>query len=139
MELWDAYDRNLNKIENIALIRGKQIPNGIYHIVCDIAVRHTDGIYLIMQRDYNKHLGGMWELTAGGSAFQGETPDDCAKRELSEETGIVSDNIQQIGKVISDEHNTIYFEYLCITDCDKNSVTLQKGETVAYKWLGNKE
>lgn len=135
MELWDAYDRNLNKIENIALIRGKQIPNGVYHIVCDIAVRHTDGTYLIMQRDYNKHFGGMWELTAGGSALQGETPDECAKRELSEETGIVSENIKQIGKVISDEHNTIYFEYLCITDCEKNSVTLQKGETVAYKWL----
>ena len=77
----------------------------------------------------------MWELTAGGSAFQGETPNDCAKRELSEETGIVSENIKQIGKVISDEHNTIYFEYLCITDCEKNSVTLQKGETVAYRWL----
>ena len=49
MELWDAYDRNMNKIENMALIRGKQIPNGVYHIVCDIAVRHTDGTYLIMQ------------------------------------------------------------------------------------------
>ena len=138
MELWDAYDRAMNKIENMALIRGKQIPNGVYHIVCDIAVRHTDGTYLIMQRDHNKHLGGMWELTAGGSALQGEAPDDCAKRELSEETGIVSENIKQIGIVISDEHNSIYFEYLCITDRDKNSVTLQKGETVAYKWIGNK-
>lgn len=135
MELWDAYDRNMNKIENMVLIRGKSIPDGVYHIVCDIAVRHIDGTYLIMQRDFNKHLGGLWEFSAGGSAFLGETPDECAKRELAEETGIMSDNIKQIGKVISDERNVIYFEYLCITDCDKNSVTLQKGETIAYKWL----
>lgn len=135
MELWDAYDRNMNKIENMVLIRENSIPEGVYHIVCDVAVRHIDGTYLIMQRDYNKHLGGMWELTAGGSALLGETPDECAKRELAEETGIVSNNIKQIGTVINDEHNSIYFEYLCITDCDKNSVTLQKGETVSYKWI----
>ena len=39
-----------------------------------IIVRHADGSYLVMQRDKRKHLGGMWEATAGGSALQGEDP-----------------------------------------------------------------
>lgn len=134
MELWDAYDREMNLIPNMVLERGP-VPKGIYHIVCEIAVKHTDGTYLLMQRDFRKHLGGMWELTAGGSALKGETPLECAIRELKEETGVVADSLTQIGKFIHDEHNSIYFEYLCVTDCDKDNVTLQDGETINYKWV----
>ena len=60
MEIWDAYDRNLEKIEGMTLIRGEKIPEGVYHLVCDVIVRHTDGEYLLMQRDSRKHYGGMW-------------------------------------------------------------------------------
>lgn len=134
MELWDAYDREMNLIPNMILERGP-VPKGIYHIVCEIAVKHTDGKYLLMQRDFRKHLGGMWELTAGGSALKGETPLECAIRELKEETGIATDSLTQIGNVIHDEHNSIYFEYLCVTEYDKDSVTLQEGETINFKWV----
>lgn len=91
LELWDAYDNQFNKLDNIVLVRGDEIPDGIYHLVCEIAVRHTDGQYLLMQRDKRKHFGGMWELTAGGSALKGELPLECAVRELREETGICSE------------------------------------------------
>ncbi len=135
MEYWDAYDRNTNKIKNKILVRGEPIPDGIYHLVCDIAVRHIDGTYLLMQRDFNKHLGGLREFTAGGSALQGETPVECAVRELKEETGISSNKFKELGVLVDDEKHSIYYEYLCTTDCDKNSVTLQKGETINYKWV----
>ena len=88
MELWDAYDRDMKKIENMILFREKGVPDGFYHLVSEILVRHTDGSFLVMQRDMSKHLGGKWEATAGGSALRGETSQDCAKRELAEETGI---------------------------------------------------
>ena len=71
VEIWDAYDKQFNKIENVILERGKAVPDGMYHLVCEIIVKHNDGTYLLMQRDFNKHLGGMWELTAGGSALKG--------------------------------------------------------------------
>ena len=90
VEIWDAYDKNFCKIENVRLVRGEVIPEGIYHLVCEIIVKHIDGTYLLMQRDFEKHLGGMWELTAGGSALINETPKECAIRELKEETGIES-------------------------------------------------
>ena len=98
----------------------------------------------IRQMPYNKpdgiqvkHFGGMWEATAGGSALCGETPLECAMRELQEETGIESDRLIEIGRVRS--HNTFYVEFLCVTDCKKDCVILQDGETIAYKWVSRNE
>ena len=135
MELWDAYDGKLNKIDGVTLVRGEQIPDGQFHLCSEIIVRHKDGSYLIMQRDKRKHLGGMWEATAGGSALQGESPLTCALRELKEETGIATDELIEIGRVLHHGHQTYYVDYLCVTDIDKNSIILQEGETSAFKWL----
>ena len=137
MEIWDAYDKDFNKVSNITLIRGEAIPEGLFHLVCEIIVKHTDGSYLLMQRDKRKHFGGMWEATAGGSALRGETPLECAVRELREETGIESDHLVEIGRVRS--HDTFYVEYLCVTSCKKDSIILQDGETIAYKWVNRNE
>lgn len=139
MEIWDAYKQDFSKIENMALIRGEKIPDGVFHLVCDVIVRHTDGDYLLMQRDSRKHYGGMWEATAGGSALQGETPVACAVRELQEETGIRAENLTEVGRVSDVNHHTHYVEFLCVTDCDKNRITMQEGETAAYKWVSKDE
>lgn len=48
MELWDAYDEKLNKIEGMTLVRGEEVPDGVFHLVCEIIVRHTDGTYLLI-------------------------------------------------------------------------------------------
>ena len=133
MELWDAYDENRQKLEGRSLIRGEPIPAGVYHLVCDILVRHTDGTFLLMQRDPRKHFGGMWEATAGGSALQGEAPLEAAFRELREETGIEAKTLRELGWQSS--HDTHYCEFFCLTDCAKNAVILQEGETVAYRWV----
>lgn len=139
MELWDAYNEHFEKIENKTLVRGEKIPEGLFHLVCDIIVRHIDGTYLLMQRDYRKHYGGMWEATAGGSALKGETPLECAKRELKEETGIIASNLIEVGKVTEEHHRSIYVEYLCVTNWNKDNITLQDGETIAYKWVSKDE
>ena len=135
MEIWDAYDRNFKKIEGLSLIRGEPVPDGQFHLVSEVIVRHQDGSYLLMQRAAEKHFGGMWEATAGGSALQGETAAECAARELEEETGIIPDQLQEIGRVVHERHRTIYVEYLCVTACEKSSVRLQRGETSAFQWV----
>lgn len=134
-ELWDAYDENFNLIEGVTLKRGEKIDGGVFHLVCDIIVRHTEGDYLIMQRDARKHYGGMWEATAGGSALVGESPYQCAVRELYEETGIHADTLTEVGRVVDNECHSAYVEYLCVTNCDKDSVKLQDGETSDYRWV----
>ena len=137
MELWDAYDADFNKIEGITLVRGEEpsFPDDVFHLVCDILVRHTDGTYLLMQRDPRKHYGGMWEASAGGSALQGETPLDAARRELAEETGIIASDLIEVGRIADKSHHSVYAEFLCVTDWDKDKIQLQEGETVNYRWV----
>ncbi len=139
MELWDAYDLHFQKVPGITLERGQEIPEGVYHLVCDILVRHRDGTYLLMQRHSRKHFGGMWEASAGGSALLGETPPECAKRELREETGIAAQELQEVGRVVHPRHRCVYVEYVAFTDCEKDAVTLQPGETQAYRWASAEE
>ena len=90
-----------------------------------------------MRRDPRKHYGGLWEATAGDSALRGEAPLDCARRELREETGIRAEALRELGRVRS--ANTHYVEFLCETDWPKDGVTLQEGETVAYRWVSREE
>ena len=139
MELWDAYNSSFIKIENVTLVRGEPVPKDMFHLVCDILVKHTDGTFLLMKRDPQKHFGGMWEATAGGSALAGENPLQCAIRELKEETGIISADLVELGREVSDKTSSIYIEFLCITDWNKDNISLQQGETVDYKWVSKEE
>lgn len=34
IEIWDTYDRQFNRIENVKLVRGEPIPEGMYHFWC---------------------------------------------------------------------------------------------------------
>ena len=135
MELWDAYDKDMNRLEGATLVRGEPIPDGVYHLVCDILVRHADGSYLLMRRDPRKTHGGMWEASAGGAAQRGETALEAAFRELREETGIAAESLVEIGRDVSAERHAIYVAFLCDTDCDKSGITLQEGETVDFRWV----
>lgn len=133
MEIWDGYKSD-GSLAGIDLVRGEPIPDGIYFMTVEILVRHTDGDYLLMHRDPRKSaFPGFFEATAGGAAQKGEDPLTAAKRELREETGIAADTLTPIA-------NTVYrrmlnYQYLCVTDCEKDSVILQEGETVGYKWV----
>ena len=55
MELWDAYDGQGNKTSG-ELIRGQEIPEGCYHLVSEVVVRHEDGSFLLMQRSEDKAM-----------------------------------------------------------------------------------
>jgi len=47
MEIWDGYFRD-GTPANVDLTRGEKLPKGIYHLVCEVLVRHIDGDYLLM-------------------------------------------------------------------------------------------
>ena len=139
MEMWDAYNEQFEKVDGTTLVRGEKIPDGLFHLVCEILVKHIDGTYSLMQRDLGRAYGGMWEATAGGSALSGETPLECTKRELQEETGIVATELQEVGCIVNHQYHSIYVEFLCMTSWDKNSITLQEGETIAFRWISRDE
>lgn len=137
MEKWDAYLEDGTPVGR-DLIRGDEIPEGLFHLVCEILVRHRDGSILLMQRAYGKEVyPGLYEASAGGSALKGENADEAARRELREETGIVAKELKPVYRCTG--KNAIYHGYLCETDCDKQAITLQKDETIDFMWLSKKD
>ena len=139
MELWDAYDENEIKV-GIDLIREDKIDEGLLHAVVVVVVYHEDGTYLLMQRDWNKSkFPGLWEAGASGCVLKGENFFEAAKRELLEETGIISENFKLIDSIINTETNTFYKVFLCICNIEKDYILVQKGETINFKWLSSNE
>ena len=139
MELWDAYSQD-EKLTGNTLVRGEQIPDGVYHLVCNVIVRHTDGSYLCMKRSAQKpKYAGWYEATAGGSAIQGEDKWKCVERELLEETGLVCHEFEEIDRFQEEERHAFFYIFMCTVDCDKNSVQVQEGETEDYLWMSEEE
>lgn len=137
MELWDAYYPDGTKA-GVDLVRGEPVPSQYRHAVTEILVVHQDGEILLMQRDFRKpNAPGNWESSAGGSVLKGESFLEGAKRELLEETGISCDELEYL--YCDTTEISIYVGYLCVTDVPKNSIRLQKGETIAYRWVGVEE
>lgn len=139
MEIWDSYDENEIKTGK-TYVRGERLPLGLYHLVCEVLVRHEDGDYLLMRRSAEKkHFPGYLEATAGGSALVGEDATDCIKRELFEECGITCEEFCEIGHLFDDKNRAVFHSFICKVNCDKDSVKLQEGETCGYLWLNESE
>lgn len=142
MEIWDLYDREGKRTGETferSFMSFKNIPDDRYHLVVDILVLHEDGTYLLTKRsDIKDVYPGYWEASAGGSALSGEEPLEAGIRELKEETGLEADSIALINISFKDTSHAMYYSYLARVSCDKDSVTLQEGETTAYKWVDKK-
>ena len=136
-EIWDLYDEQGNKTgETWERSRAKEIPEGRYHIVCDILIRHRDGEFLLTRRDPNKEpYPGCLEASAGGSVLAGETPEEGARREMKEETGLETDKLEQISVTHRPGSKAFIYAWLAVVDCAKTAVRLQEGETVDYMWV----
>ena len=137
MEIWDLYDEQGQKTgETWERSRAREIPEGRYHIVCDVLIRHRDGSFLLTLRDPEKDVyPGCLEASAGGSALAGETPEQAARREMLEETGLKAENLELIGMTRKFRSRSMLYAYLAEVSCEKDSVRLQPGETVAYQWV----
>ena len=141
MEIWDAYNEN-EELLGMDLVRGQAIPTGLYHLVVDVLVKHTDGDYLLMQRDFSKAgYPGYFEASAGGSALKGESATEAAIREVREETGLSIQEIKLVNRTIGNdkdwsENSIIWYSFESVTDNGKDTIILQEAETISFKWLG---
>ena len=139
MELWDAYKVD-GTLAGFDLVRGEKIPAGYFHMVCEAVIQHVDGDYLLMQRSFEKEIyPGAWEIGAGGSALKGESRLEAVRREIREETGIDTGELEEIYQLVQEKQQTIYFGYLLKTDYPKDAIKFQEGETIDYKWLTKEE
>ena len=123
MEIWDLYDEHGNRTgETWERSRMMAMPEGRYHLVCDILIRHGDGTFLLT-------------ASAGGAALAGETPEKAARREMREETGLEAETLKQISITRNPVTHSIVHAFLAEVNCAKDTVRLQEGETVDYQWM----
>ncbi len=135
MEKWDILDSSGNTTGKRA-IRGKTIlASGEYHLVVHIWIISNDGKFLIQQRSKNKRLmPGEWAAT-GGAAMSGESSIDAARRELSEELGIVKspESFRFIERI--KRRNSLVDIWLIRSDMPITGLKLQKSEVEKAHWV----
>ncbi|MBR3875660.1 MAG: 8-oxo-dGTP diphosphatase [Clostridia bacterium] len=110
-----------------------------------------DGAYLMIHRikkinDMNKDK---W-IGVGGKLEEGETPFDCARREIKEETGVCVTDLKYRGIItfVSDLYGTEYMHLFTATkyngeidyNCDEGKLEWVKKETIPTLpiWEGDK-
>lgn len=110
-----------------------------------------DGKYLMLCRNKkdNDENKDKW-IGIGGKFEDGESPEDCVKREIFEETSLVAKTLKYCGIVtfVSDEYGTEYMHLFKCTrfdgeinkDCPEGTLEwIEKGKLFDFKmWEGDK-
>jgi len=94
-----------------------------------------DGSYLMLHRTKKEidENAGKW-IGVGGGFEEGESPDECAAREIKEETGLAVRSLRYRGIVtfVSDEWGTEYMHLFTSNDFDGKLIDCDEGE---LKWI----
>lgn len=100
-----------------------------------ILLFNTRGQIFIHRRTVTKDVyGGYWDVAVGGVVAAGETYDACAARELSEEVGVVDEDLSRLFAVrYEDDRNLVNgMVYVCTTD---HALRLQAEEIDEGCWV----
>ena len=98
-----------------------------------------DGAYLMLHRTKKEHDENRDKWIGVGGKFEpGESPEDCMRREVLEETGLTVTAWQYRGLVtfVSDEWGTEYMHLFLCTDWTGTQTTCDEGELA---WIDRDE
>ena len=108
-----------------------------------------DSKYLMLHRTKKKHdlNGGKW-IGVGGGFEEGESPDECARREIKEETGLTVMSLSYRGIVtfvLGDETEYMHLftsDDFCgtLSDCDEGDLEwVEKADVLSLElWRGDR-
>lgn len=134
MEKWDLYTRYREKTGR-TIVRGEQIPEGMFRLVVHVCIFNSRGEMLIQQRQVDKSgWPGLWDLTVGGHVVAGETSSMAAERETQEELGLA---ISMEGKrpVLTPTFPNGFDDmYTLEMEVDLSSLVLQEEEVKDARW-----
>ena len=112
-ELLDVVDENDNVIA--VKTRGEIHARGLMHRAVHILVFNSQGQLFLQKRSLSKdEQPGKWDSSAAGHVDTGEDYLECARREINEELGIVTERPLQIlfklpaSELTGNEHCVVY-------------------------------
>lgn len=98
-----------------------------------------DGCYLMLHRVKKEHDENRDKWVGPGGKFEeGESPEECALREVREETGLTMTRYEYRGIVtfVSDEWGT---EYMHLFWSDRFTGTIKECDEGTLEWIGKEE
>lgn len=137
-EIWDLYDGNGFKT-NRTMMRGEEVPTGLYHLVVHIWPINDRGEFLIQQRSMSvQWKPGIWAVT-GGSAVSGEDAMSAARRELREELGYDAPEEELVRVACLKRTNSFCNVYSIRLNLPEKAFELQKEEVQVVKWCSGEK
>ena len=140
MEIWDVYDALRQKTGRFHQ-RGIPLETGDHHLVVHGCLFNTTGQMLIQQRQpFKEGWPNLWDVTVGGSALAGETPQQAIARELAEEVGIRHD-FENTRPAFTLNFSVGFDDWFVLEKdgIDCRSLVLQAEEVQAVRWAGEAE
>lgn len=137
-EIWDLYDANGQKTGR-TMLRGEEVPAGLYHLGVHIWPVNGRGEYLVQKRSMTvQWKPGLWAVT-GGSAMAGEGAWAAARRELREELGYEAkeDELKRIACLR--RTNSFCNVFILRTDFPAEAFVLQPEEVSAVRWCNKRQ
>ena len=98
-------------------------------------IRRSDGKTLFLERNKKKNdINHAKFIGIGGKIEEGESPDECVKREVYEETGLRLKNIKFCG-LVKYYLNEDYFENMYVYYSDDYTEKLRECDEGSLHWL----
>lgn len=139
IELWDLYDQQ-RLLTGESHPRGIPLPKDRYHLVAHICIFNQQNQLLIQQRQVDKQgYPNMWDVSAAGSAIQGETSQQAAEREVAEELGLTLDLSHERPRLTINFPEGFDDYWLIERDVNLEDLTLQESEVQAVRWATEAE
>ena len=132
-ELVDIVDDDDNVTATVT--RSEMRARRLQHRSVGIAVFSSEGRLLIHRRSDTKDIWpGWWDIAAGGVVAAGETYEDAARRELTEELGISDTTIEYVGSGhhVDDDLAALCRGYRIVHD---GPFTFADGEVTETRWV----
>ena len=132
-ELVDIVDDDDQVVRTVprAVMRSERLQ----HRAVSIAVLGSDGRLLVHRRALDKDVWpGMWDIAAGGVVAAGESYDDAARRELTEELGVQADEMECLGEGRFRDDSVVFIGrgYRCVHD---GPFRFTDGEIAEVRWV----
>ena len=136
-ELVDIVDEHDQVIATVS--RREMRKSNLRHRAVYIAVQGTDGRLFAHQRSFAKDVRpGAWDIAVGGVVGAGESYDEAAVREVSEEIGVEGATLTPWGGGMFGDES---FELIgrCYHLVHDGPFTFNDGEVIDSRWLNRAE
>lgn len=148
-ELVDVINPENGKKTGEIVTKKEAHQKGIWHSSVHIWFIDEDNKKILLQKRCSKKnlFPNMWDISVGGHISSGEEPLTAAKRELSEELGLNSNNYHFIYQTTIKEQftdnnilsNEFVHIYLIQSNLNLDDITLQQEEVAEVKWYTKQE